>query len=373
MTRSSAERWRLLLGRYSERRLGCLGSLDGRRDDALEFLYGREYSRRGIKPASSGRGAGLEPTQLRALDWLGEARTLFPARVFEALQGEAVERYGLSELLKDPRVLQDLEPSPALVRTLLSFKDRADPALQQDLRRIAGAVIEEIMQKLRAKLVQALSGRRNRHQRSPMRSAANFDARGTIRANLAHWDTANEVLVAERLRFMSRQKRRLDWTIILCVDQSGSMTDSLIFAALMAAILAGLPGLQVKMVLFDTSVVDVTGQLDDPLGLLLSVQLGGGTDIGKAVTYCEGLVQQPNRTVLALVTDFDEGARPRPLLSAVARLNEARVRLLGITALDDSGRAYFNRDMAGQLVALGMQVASLTPDAFADWLAEVLA
>lgn len=367
--RTPAERWRLILGRYADRQLGDLGALDARRDQALDYLYAREYAQRGLKLP---RGAGLDPTQMRALDWLSEAETLFPQPVFEALRAEGLQRYNLTDLLSDPKTLEHIEASPSLLRTLLSFQGRANPALQSQLRQIAGRVIDEITEKLRAQVVQTLTGRRNRQRRSLMASAANFDAKATIRANLAHWDPSRQVLLAERIRFFARQKRHLDWTIILCVDQSGSMTDSLIFSALMACILAGLPGISVKMVLFDTSVVDVSHRMDDPLELLLSVQLGGGTDIGKAVSYCEGLVEQPSRTVLALVSDFYEGAGPRRLLAAIARLAAARVKLIGIAALDDSGKAAFDRDMAGKLAGLGMEVAALTPGAFADWLAGVM-
>lgn len=372
--RRPVDRWRLLLGRYSERQFGqCLSGADARRDGSLDYLYGREYGKRGIRPESGGpRSAGLEPTQMKALDWLTDAQGLFPQKVFETLQADALERYQLTDLLKDPKLWDDLPATPGMLRSLLTFRDRADPKVQTEVRRIAQRVIEEIMQKLRAKLARSMSGRRNRHMRSPMKSAANFDARATIRMNLDSWDAERQRLIADQLRFMSRQKRHLDWTVILCVDQSGSMTESLIFSALMAAVLTGLPGIRVKMVLFDTSVVDVTGQLDDPLSLLLSVQLGGGTDIGKAVRYCEALVEQPNRTVFALVSDFYEGAGPRPLLASVARLNEARVKMLGIAALDDRGTADFDRDIAGMLANLGMNVGAMTPDAFADWLAEVM-
>ncbi len=372
--RSPTERWRLMLGRYADRQMGgCLGREDGRRDAALDFLYGREYRERGIKPAKSPRGASLDKTQIRALDWLAEAERLFPDRVFEALRQDALDRYGMSDLLKDPKVLADLDPSPGTLRTLLSFQNRADPQLQTEIRRIAQKVIDEILQKLRTEVLRALTGRRNRHMRSPLPSSANFDARATIRANLANWDAERQRILADRLHFHARQKRHLDWTIILCVDQSGSMTDSLIFSALMAAVLTGLPGIRVKMVLFDTSVVDVTDQLDDPLSLLLSAQLGGGTDIGKAVSYCETLLEQPSRTVLAVVSDFYEGAGPRRLLAAVARLQAARVRMLGIAALDDTGRADFDRQMAQQLADQGMNVAAQSPHSFADWLAGVLA
>jgi len=367
--REPAERWRLILGRYAERQLGDLGPQDARRDQALDYLYAREYTRRGLKLP---RGAGLDPTQMRALDWLHEAETLFPAAVFEALRAEGLQRYNLMDLLADPKTLETAEASPSLLRSLLSFQGRANPAVQNQLRQIARRVIDEITARLRTQIMTSLSGRRNRHRRSLMASAANFDARATIRSNLANWDSARQMLVAERIRFHARQKRHLDWTIILCVDQSGSMTDSLIFSALMACILAGLPGVRVKMVLFDTSVIDVTDRLDDPLDLLLSVQLGGGTDIGKAVSYCETLVDQPSRTVLALVSDFYEGAGPRRLLASVARLHGARVKLIGIAALDDSGKAAFDRDMASKLADLGMNVAALTPSSFADWLAGVM-
>lgn len=371
--RKPVDRWRLLLGRYAEKQFGdCLSGVDSRRDKALDYLYGREYGKRGIRPAGGPRSAGLDPTQMKALDWLTDARGLFPQKVFETLQSDALEKYQLADLLKDPKLWEDMPSTPGMLRALLTFRDRADPEVQAEVRRIAQRVIDDIMEKLRSKLSRSMSGRRNRHMRSPMKSAANFDARTTIRMNLDTWDSDRQRLIADQLRFMSRQKRHLDWTVILCVDQSGSMTESLIFSALMAAVLTGLPGIKVKMVLFDTSVVDVTEELDDPLSLLLSVQLGGGTDIGKAMGYCEGLVEQPNRTVVALVSDFYEGAGPRPLLASVARLAEARVTQLGIAALDDRGTADYDRNLAAQLAGLGMHVGAMTPDAFADWLAGVM-
>ena len=362
--RSPAEKWRLILGRYADRQMGqVLSPQDKRRDAALDFLYGREYGARGL--------AG-HPDQLRAIDWLSEAETLFPAPVFEHLRAEGLSRYNLTELLSDATPWESLPSSPGLLRALLSAQGRANPALRAQLRRIAERVVAELTAKLRAVLLQSLSGRRNRRARSPMASAANFDAARTIRANLAHWDPDRAALVIERLRFFARQKRHLDWTVVLCVDQSGSMTDSLIFSALMAAVLAGLPGVRVKMVLFDTRVVDVTDQLDDPLELLLSVQLGGGTDIAAALRHCEGLVENPSRTILALVSDFCEGGSPRAMLASVARMAEARVRQIGIAALDDTGKAAYDRDMGARLAEVGMEVAALTPALFADWLAGVV-
>lgn len=373
--RNPVDRWRLLLGRYAEHEFGqTLDGDDARRDAALDYLYGREYAARGIKPVQgkAGKKGSLDPVQMRALDWLSTTEGLFPKRAFETLRTDAIERYELADLLKDPKVWDDMPASPATLRALMSFRGRGDPDLQYQIRKIAQGMIDEIMEKLRTKITRSMSGRRNRHQRSAMRSAANFDARSTIRQNLQNWDAERQVIIADQLRFMSRQKRHLDWTIILCVDQSGSMTDSLIFAALIAAVLTGLPGVQVKMVLFDTSIVDVSDQLDDPLSLLLSVQLGGGTDIGRAVSYCERLVEQPSRTAFALISDFYEGGSLRALLASVARLAEAQVRMLGIAGLDDSGTAFYDHDTAGKLAAIGMSVVATSPDGFADWLAEVL-
>ncbi|MEM6423370.1 MAG: VWA domain-containing protein, partial [Pseudomonadota bacterium] len=270
-------------------------------DEALEHLYRQEYRKRGLTVAGADlaarrRGIGsLDPTQMTAITWLGRARALFPEDVFETLQGHALERYGMTDLLKDPKTLENLEPNKELLKVLLSFEGRADPAVKDKLRQIADRVIREIIERLRAEVLRAFSGRRNRFRRSRLASAANFDGRATLRLNLKTWDPERRRLIAEELRFMSRERRRVTWRIILCIDQSGSMTDSLIHSAVMGAILSGLPGIETRMVLFDTSVLDVSDRLSDPLETLLSVQLGGGTDIGRAVAYCETLVTQPER------------------------------------------------------------------------------
>lgn len=367
----STRRWRLTLGTYADKRLGGLTGRDGQMDTMLDYLYGREYGRRGIV---RDRGPGsLDPTKMLPLTWLGKSRSMFPETVFETLQTHALDRYGLSDLLNDPNTLEALEPNKDLLKVLLAFHDRADPAVRSKLREVAHRVIEEIMERLQHEVLRAFSGRRNRFRRSNLKSAANFDWRVTMRENLKTYDDKSGRIIAERLRFNNREKRRLPWTVILCVDQSGSMTDSILYAAVMAAILSGLPGIAVKMVLFDTSVIDVSNKLADPLDTLLSVQLGGGTNIGKAVSYSEGLVSDPDRTVFALISDFAEGAPPRPLYAALARMAEARICMIGLVALDESGSPYFDEAVAGKAAAIGMQIGAMTPDRFAGWLAEVMA
>lgn len=370
MTIEPKARWRLALGRYASDSLGSLSGRDGEIDRALDYLYSREYQKRGIQ---KDRGPGsLDPTQLNAVNWLGKARSLFPQSVFEVLQEHALDRYGLSDLLKDPKALASLEPNQNLLKVLLGFHGRAQPEVKDKLRQIADMVIKEIVERLRAEVQRAFSGRKNRFRRSNIASAANFDWRATIRANLKNYDPARERIIAERIFFNSRERRRLPWRVILCVDQSGSMTDSLIHAAVMASILAGLPGVAVNMVLFDTSVLDVSDRLTDPLETLLSVQLGGGTDIGRAMTYCESLVEDADRTVVALISDFGEGAPPRPLYASVARLIESRVKLIGLAALDDGGVAGYDPVIAGRLADLGMKIGAMTPDRLAVWLAGIM-
>jgi Mg-chelatase subunit ChlD len=372
MTDSPAalRRWRLVLGRYAERglRQPHLTSLERRADQALDYLYGRELEGRGLKS----RDGTLDPSQLTALGWLGEVRELFPASVCETIQGHALDRYGMGELLKDPALLAGVTPSPDLLKALMMLKDRADPAVHAKIAEIARRVVDDIMRRLKSKVETALTGTRNRFASSPLKNIRNFDWRRTIRDNLKNYDPERRRLVVERLRFHARSRRRFPWTIVLCVDQSGSMASSVIYAAIMAAIIAGLSSLKLHLVVFDTAIVDLTERASDPVEVLLAVQLGGGTDIGRAVTYCETLITQPGRTVFVLVSDFCEGASPARLIAAIRRLAEARVKLLGLAALDDRAVPDFDRVMGQRLADIGMKVAAMTPEHFAGWLAEVI-
>ena len=364
-------RWRLILGRMSEQRLGrsLLSGDEVRIDAALNYLYGRELAERGLAEERSG---SLDPSQLTALSWLSEVRELFPVEVYETIQGHALDRYGMKELLADPEVLERLEPNLELLKSLLALGAGASPQVSQQVRAIARKVVDDIMQRLRASIERTLYGRRNRFEASPHKVMRNFDWRGTVRLNLKTYDLARQQIVPERLRFFSRTRRRLPWTVILCIDQSGSMAGSVIHSAVMAAIIAGLPSLRLHLIVFDTAVVDLTDRVTDPVDVLLSVRLGGGTDIGSAVSYCEQLIVNPPRTILVLVTDFCEGASPMRLVQSVARLAEARVKLLGLAALDEAAAPCYDRGLAGQLAEQGMHIGAMTPLRFAEWLAEAI-
>lgn len=369
-------RWRLVLGRYAERSLPAEGltGAERRADRALDYLYAREMEKRGLRRDKHNRGrtGSLDPSQLTPLGWLGELRDLFPQSVCETVQAHAIDTLGMRELLSDPAVLDALEPNKDLLKSLIAYKGLADPAMREKIREVTRKIVEDIVRRLRPRVEAALTGRPNRFRRSQLKSMQNFDWRATIRDNLKNWDAQRGVIVADRLRFYGRSRRRLPWTIILCVDQSGSMLASTIYAAVMASILTALPAVEVKLIVFDTAVVDLSSEAHDPVEVLMSVQLGGGTNIAAAMEYSETLVTQPTRTVFVLVSDFEEGGSVSRMLAAAQRMASARVTLLGLGALSDDAAPVYDRRMAERLAERGMQIAALTPDRFAEWIGSVI-
>ena len=366
-------RWRLVLGKYARDQINVGMSVEQQRiEDALDFLYSREYQGRGVRDAENQRDGSLDPTQLTIPRWLSEVRELFPKETVAIIEKHALDRYNLTELVTDPEILRRLEPSFELVKILLTFRGHLQGEVLNEARRVIRNVIEEIKQRLITEVHRAFSGRRNRFQHSNLKMAQNLDWRGTIRKNLKNFDTRRKQIAVEQVLFFSRIQRRLPWRIILCIDQSGSMASSVIYSAVMAGILNGLPLIDVKLVVFDTSVVDLSGHVEDPVELLMSVQLGGGTNIGQAMQYCEQLVEDPHRTIVVLISDFCEGAPARSLLASCQRFREGGVKLLGLAALDETASPSYDVHMAEMLAAQGMDIAALTPKRFAEWLAKTI-
>src|SRR5215510_12974877 len=347
---SNLARWRLVLGKYARDQIPAAMSLEQQRiEKALDFLYSREYRGRGVRDQEEETGervGTLDPTQLTVPQWLSEVRELFPKETVSIIEKHALDRYGLTELVTDAEILSRLEPNFDLLKILLTFRGHLKGEVLNEARRVIRTVVEQIKQRLITEVRRAFSGRRNRFQHSNLKVAQNLDWRGTIRKNLKNFDTRRKQIAVDQVLFFSRIQRRLPWRIILCVDQSGSMAGSVIYSAVMAGILSGLPLVNVKLVVFDTSVVDLSAHVDDPVELLMSVQLGGGTNIGQAMQYCEQLVDDPHRSVVVLISDFCEGATPRTLISSCERLREAGVKLLGLAALDENANPSYDTHMA---------------------------
>lgn len=375
----SLPRWRLALGKYAQRQMpdSCLSANEQRMAAALDQLYGREFSGRGVRAGGERQGrqvgpGSLDGSQLNVPKWLGEIHDLFPQDACKQITQDALDRYGLTDVVKDQKTLDQLEPSSELLASVLLMKGSMDKSVLNQIRKLVRRVVEDIQRRLKQSIQQKITGKRNRFQNSHLKSSQNFDAHKTIRRNLKHYDPHRKQLVVQRPYFFSRVQKHLPWEIILCVDQSGSMAGSLIHTAVLAGAIAELPTMNVRLIAFDTSVVDLTEHVTDPVEVLMSVQLGGGTNIGKAMQYCRQQVQNPQRTILVLITDFCEGADPRVLRQTVRGLKSDGVKLIGLASLDESSAIWFDEQMARRLTADGMEIAAVTPNRLAEWLAEVM-
>lgn len=362
-------RWRLLLGEPAEVTCGPLSPEGREADVALEWLYGRDSGR-----ARRGeRDAGLGASTLSTPEWINTIHTLFPKEVIERLERDAVERYGIDEVVTNLAVLERLEPSESLLRAVLHTKHLMNPEVLAAARKLVAEVVRRLVEQCARVVRHAFSGTRDRRRRSRLKIARNFDVRRTIATNLHRYDPARRRLYLEEPLFNSRTQRHVvPWDIILLVDQSGSMIDSVIHSAIMASCLWQLPGMRTTLLAFDTNVVDLTADVADPVELLMKVQLGGGTDIAHAVAHAQRRVSHPRRTIVVLISDFCEGGSEQELVRRVKTLVEDGVSVLGLAALDARAEPSYHRELAARLVQQGAQVAAMTPGQLATWLAEKL-
>ncbi len=360
-------RWRLVLGRNAEGGLPMTDVRLLRMDDALDFLYGRESG-----DDERSHEGGSEASNPTVAHWLSEVRTLFPKDTAEVLQRHALDRYQLTELLADQEVLEKLEPNQALLETVLSLKHMMHGPVLDTARRIVQKVAAQLTEQLEQAVRQSNLGKLDRNSRSNVRSIRNLDFKRTIRANLSHYDVENRRLMLEKVHFNGRIKRYNPWQVVLCVDESGSMLGNIIHAAVMAGIFAKMPMLETKIVVFDTSVVDLSGYAEDPVEVLMRVQLGGGTDIAGALHYCEGLITRPHKTMVVLISDLCEGG-PRERLYGVCRdILESGAKLIALTALDANADPVYDRATGERLAALGAWVGAMTPEKLCDFMANVM-
>ena len=364
-------RWRLLLGEAASRMLDARAGMsadDLAADAALAWLYerGGESSERDIRE----RAAGLGGSQLTVPEWIGEVHRLFPKETVERLERDAVERYQIHEVVTNPAVLSRIKPSETLLRAVLLTKHLMNPEVLAMARELVAKVVRQLIEKLARTVKRTFHGTRTR-RRSRLAAAKNFDAKSTIRSNLSTWDAAKRKLFIRKPLFVARTRRTFDkWQIILLVDESGSMMSSVIHSAVTAACLWGLPATKTHLCIFDTEVVDLTAQVTDPVEILMRVQLGGGTDIGKAVGYGASLVENPRRTIVVLITDFYEGGTASVLVSRVKALCDQGCIVLGLAALDDQANPAYDKDMARRLASVGADVGAMTPGQLVAFIAE---
>jgi len=353
-------RWRLILGSGAADGIQCtLTGTDAEMDRALRALYDSE------------RKGGLGASSPNVARWLGDIRTYFPSSVVRVMQKDALERLDLRQLLLEPEMLEAAEPDVNLVATLLSLRSVLPNRTKETARQVVRKVVEEVQRRLAEPLRQAVTGSLHRSVRNRRPRHQEIDWNRTIRANLRHYQQAHKTIIPEtRIGFGRRRSALRD--LILCVDQSGSMAASVVYAGIFGALLASLPAVTTRMVVFDTSVVDLTEDLDDPVDLLFGTQLGGGTDINQALAYCQKLVRRPEETILVLLSDLFEGGNADEMLRRAGSLAASGVQIIALLALSDQGTPAYDHRIAAALATLGIPAFACTPDRFPDLMSAAI-
>lgn len=353
-------RWRLLLGAKEADGTGCaLTGPDLARDNCLSALYDAE------------RSGGLGSSNPNVARWLGDIREYFPTRVVTVMQADALNRLKLTEMLLQPETLATVEVDIHLVATLLSLNRIIPAKTKATARLVVKKLVEDLERRLANPLRQAVQGALNRSVRNRRPRHAEIDWPRTIRANLRHYQPDYRTIIPERRIGYGRKGSALK-DVILCVDQSGSMAGSVVYSSIMAAVLASIRAVNTSMVVFDTAVVDLTPMLADPVDVLFGTQLGGGTDIAKALGYCQGLIRRPSDTVFVLVTDLYEGGNSADMLKRAAAIVASGCTVVCLLALDDRGTPCFDHRHAEAFAALGIPTFGCSPDQFPELMAAAL-
>jgi Mg-chelatase subunit ChlD len=362
-------RWRLILGGSAEGACGSLAGDDLEMDKALSALYEPD----GGGGLNSGpRRGGTEKSAPKVARWLGDIRKYFPSSVVQVMQQDALDRLGMREMLLQPEMLEAVQPDVHLVASLISL-NQAIPAKTKDTARlVVRKVVEDLMRRLEEPMRSAVTGALNRAVRNRRPRLAEIDWNRTIRANMRHYQEEYHTIVPETLIGYGRKAQKTQRDIILCIDQSGSMAASVVYSSIFGAVMASLPAVKTQLVVFDTAVVDMTEKLDDPVDLLFGTQLGGGTDINRAVGYCQSLVAKPQETILVLISDLYEGGVEKNLLQRAAELVQSGVQFITLLALSDEGAPAYDQALAAKLSALGVPSFACTPDKFPQLMAAAI-
>ncbi|MCF1715366.1 VWA domain-containing protein [Flavihumibacter sp. RY-1] len=356
----AVRRWRLILGGDQNDGTGfSLTGVDLQMDKTLSALYDSE------------RSAGLGPSSPNVNRWLGDIRTFFPSSVVQVMQRDALQRLNLTQLLFEKEMLENVEADVHLVATLLTLSRVIPDKTKDTARQVVRKVVEELLRKLSTPMQQAIQGSLNRSIRNTRPRHAEINWHATIQKNLKHYQPEYKTIIPEQRIGYGRKRSALK-DVVLCLDQSGSMGTSVVYSGIFGSVMASIPAIKTKMVVFDTAVADLTEELEDPVDLLFGVQLGGGTDIQLALGYCQQIITRPLDTVLVLITDLYEGGSDEPMRKKAAELVAAGVQVIVLLALNDDGAPGYDHANAAYLASLGIPVFACTPDKFPDLMAQAL-
>lgn len=362
-------RWRLILGSESQDsfdRMGALALTEEQflMDQALSAIYGG--------PGESFSGAGKGPSSPHISKWLGDLRTLFDSEIVAVVQNDAIERKGLKQLLLEPELLERLEPDMNLASTLLMLKDQIPKKSKEAARLFIRRIVDEVNRMLENDLRRAVTAALNRRAHSPLPSAAAIDFPMTIRRNLKHFDPKLGTIVPEKVWFFDRSSRVNRWNVILDIDQSGSMGQSIIYSSIMACILASMQAVNTHVVAFDTQIMDLTPLCQDPVDLLFGFQMGGGTDIAKSIAYCQSLIEAPGKTLFFLISDLMEGGNRSALLRRLEEMKESGVTVIVLLAIVDGGKPCYDEQTAQRIARMDIPCFACTPEKLPQLLERAL-
>lgn len=362
-TNDRLRRWRLILGSEAQKRMEGMGNgpdlsqEDLMMDTALDAIYNRDMK------FGSGGGAGKGASSPQISRWLGDVRTLFDKDIVKIIQSDAMERCGLKQLIFEPELLENIEPDMHMASMILTLKDQIPKKSKENAREFIRKIVEQINALLETDLKRAVTASINRKLHSPIPSASALDFQTTIRKGIKDYNAKLKKIIPQKYYFFERSATTAanKYTVILDIDQSGSMGESVIYSSIMSCILASMSAIKTKVVAFDTNIVDLSEKCEDPIDLLFGFTLGGGTDIEKSIKYCSKYIENPKKTIFFLISDLEEGGNRAGLLRRLTQMKEDGVIVICLLAISDDGKPFYDANMAGKIAAQGIPCFAAAP------------
>ena len=367
----SLNRWRLILGSFSNLEIDNEYS---EIDETLNFLYDREYTQNSGYSLDNfnNSNSSKEKSALTVPKWISKVKKLFPKETVEIMQKQALEKYKLTEILTDENILKEIEPNIELLKNILTFKDMMSQNVKKLAYDLVKKTLEEIKNKMEVEIKKVFYGKKLPNSNTTNKIFKNLDIKKTIRYNLKNYDIKNKTIFTDKLFFNQNIKKYNPYNIIILIDESGSMLDSVIYSSIMASIFANLPYLSIKLVIFDISVVDLSEHIKEPIDILFKVQLGGGTNIAQALEYAKKITFAPDKTIVLLISDLFDSNDYKLMYKNANDIIESGSKLIVLTALDYNANSIYDKEAARYFSKIGAKVGALTPSKLSKWISDII-
>ncbi|TXJ12703.1 VWA domain-containing protein [Brachyspira aalborgi] len=367
----SLNRWRLILGSFSNLEIDNEYS---EIDETLNFLYDREYTQNGGYSLDNfnNSNSSKEKSALTVPKWISKVKKLFPKETVEIMQKQALEKYKLTEILTDENILKEIEPNIELLKNILTFKDMMNQNVKKLAYDIVKKTLEEIKNKMEVEIKKVFYGKKLPNSNTTNKIFKNLDIKKTIRYNLKNYDIKNKTIFTDKLFFNQNIKKYNPYNIIILIDESGSMLDSVIYSSIMASIFANIPYLSIKLIIFDISVVDLSEHIKEPIDILFKVQLGGGTNIAQALEYAKKITFAPDKTIVLLISDLFDSNDYKLMYKNANDIIESGSKLIVLTALDYNANSIYDKEAARYFLKIGAKVGALTPSKLSKWISDII-